>query len=105
MTNIQIIASEAIANNLYTQEQVEEFFSKGGMLPLFTFAEWKKAGYFVKKGEKAKLTCYIWKMRNSKKADEKANDETDGENKANFIKVKAFFFDNTQVQKVEKVGA
>lgn len=108
MTNIQIIASEAIAHNLYTEEQVEELFSTVGCLPLFTFAEWKKAGYFVKKGQKAKLTCYIWKMKKEKEQskDKDGNDvEVDA---TNFYKVKAFLFDETQVEKmaqVEKVGA
>lgn len=105
MTNIQIIANEAIANNLYTEEQVEELFSTMGCLPLFTFAEWKKKGYFVKKGEKAKLTCYIWKMK-KEKTQGKDTDGNDVEVDAtNFYKVKAFLFDAEQVQKAEKAAA
>ena len=105
MTNIQIIANEAVANNLYTEEQVIELFETMGCLPLFTFAEWKKAGYFVKKGEKAKLTCFIWKMKKTKTTvPQKDGNDVEVDEK-NFYKVKAFLFDITQVEKIEKVGA
>ena len=105
MTNIQIIANEAIANNLYTEEQVIELFETAGCLPLFTFAEWKKMGYFVKKGEKAKVTCYIWKMKKEKKTVPQKDGNDVEVDERNFYKVKAFLFDAEQVQKAEKVGA
>ena len=105
MTNIQIIANEAIAHNLYTEEEVVALFETTGCLPLFTFAEWKKAGYFVKKGEKAKLTCYIWKMKKEKTQGKDKNGNEVEIDETNFYKVKAFFFDNTQVEKLQSVVA
>lgn len=105
MTNIEIIANEAVANNLYTEDQVIELFETMGCLPLFTFAEWKKKGYFVKKGQKAKLTCYIWKMK-KEKAQGKDKDGNEVEvDETNWYKVKAFLFDNTQVEKIGKAAA
>lgn len=105
MTNLQIIANDAIENNLYTEAEVVALFEKMGCLPLFTFAEWKKKGYFVRKGEKAKMTSFLWKMKKEKA---QGNDK-DGNNvevdENNFYKVKAFLFDITQVEKIEKVGA
>lgn len=103
MTNLQIIANEAIANNLYTEEQVEELFATNGCLPLFTFAEWKKAGYFVRKGEKAKLTCYIWKKKKGAKVEEE--NATDEQKEREFFMCKAFFFTPEQVEKAVKAGA
>ena len=105
MTNLQIIANEAIAHELYTEDQVIEIFENGGMLPLFTFAEWKKQGYSVKKGEKAKMMCYIWKLKSNKKTVKDKNENDVEVNETNFYKVKAFFFDDTQVEKIAKVGA
>jgi len=106
MTNLQIIANEAIANQLYTEDEVVEYFETIGCLPLFTFAEWKKKGYFVKKGEKAKLMCYIWKHKKSKTTVPMQDGNDVEVDERNFYKVKAFFFNETQVEKmVEKVGA
>lgn len=105
MTNIQIIANDAIANNLYTEEQVEELFSTMGCLPLFTFAEWKKKGYFVKKGQKAKMVSYIWKMKSEKTTAQDKNGNDVEVNETNFYKVKAFLFDETQVEKAKTEAA
>lgn len=103
MTNLQIIAESAIAAGVYTEEQVKTFLERAGRLPLFTFAEWKKAGYSVKKGEHATLTCYIWKpKKNAKKAEPENEEEERG---TDFFKVKAFFFTPEQVQKLERVTA
>jgi hypothetical protein len=66
MTNFQIIVENAIAQELYTEEQVKQIIEQAGELPLHTFNEWKLRGYSVKKGEHAKLTCDIWRMKNKK---------------------------------------
>lgn len=106
MTNLQIITETAIAENIFTEEQVEKFFSEFGMLPLFTFAEWKKKGYFVKKGEKAKMQCFIWRKKKNKANKEATEDNTEETNEREFFKVKAFFFGIEQVEKIAvKVGA
>lgn len=50
MTNTEIIINEALANGLYTEEQIENILASGHMIPLHTFKAWKDAGYIVKKG-------------------------------------------------------
>lgn len=49
MTNTDIIISEAVANGLYTMEQIENILAGGHMIPLHTFQAWKSFGYTVKK--------------------------------------------------------
>lgn len=66
MTNTQIIINEAIANGLYTKEEVETILESGHMIPLHTFQTWKSAGYIVRKGEHAKITTRLWKYTSKK---------------------------------------
>lgn len=102
MTNFQIIANTAIAEGLYTQEQVEAIFQSGHELPLHTYNEWKRAGYQVKKGEHAALSCDIWMPKTkTKKADYKQGGNKD-EQRSNFYKKRAHFFLYTQVEPIEK---
>jgi hypothetical protein len=106
MTNADIIINEAIGNGIYTEEQVMNFFKTIGGLPLHTFAEWKRRGFAVKKGEKASLTCWIWRHKKTKGVlpMEDGNDVEVDEEK--FYKTKAFFFKREQVERiVEAVGA
>lgn len=100
MTNFQIIANTAIAAGLYTKEQVEAIFQSGCGLPLHTYNEWKRAGYQVKKGEHAALSCDIW-MPKKKKADEKQTDNEE-ENRGDFYKKHAHFFLSSQVERIAK---
>ncbi len=105
MTNMQIIVNSAVEHGLYSEAEVEELFVAMGCLPLFTFAEWKKRGYSVKKGEKAKMMCYIWKMKREKTTvHQKSGDDVEVDEK-NFYKVKAYFFMPDQVEKIEKKAA
>lgn len=101
MTNFEIITKEAINNGIYTKEEAETIISQGYRLPLHTFAEWKALGYSVKKGEKAKMTCKIWKY--NEKATAKQDADTDEnepeENGEHYYLTKAFFFTNEQVEK------
>lgn len=100
MTNFQIIAESAIAAGIYTKEQIEEMLSTVGSIPLHTFAEWKRLGYSVKKGEHAKLTCFIWRW-NSKKGKMPMEDGNDVEvDDSHFYKTKAFFFTDDQVERI-----
>ena len=69
---------------------------------LKTFAQWKKAGYKVKKGEKAFLKASIWQK--STKKEEIKNEET-GEveviEKGRFYKKLSHFFTIEQVEKAK----
>lgn len=68
-----------------------------------TFAEWKKQGYSVKKGEHATITCMLWRFtdkpgRAAKEAAAAA--ETDiPENDPHFYPAKSHLFFRSQVER------
>lgn len=98
MTNLQIIASEAIANNIYTEQEVEKIIAAGYRLPIHTFAEWKRMGYIVRKGEHATITTRLWKFTNKK---QDAADDADGNQEPDhYYLAKAFLFTKDQVEKM-----
>lgn len=100
MTNLQIITESALAVGLYTEEQTAAFFENEGGLPLHTFKEWQRMGYQVRKGEKAALTCYIWRFK--KKSSDKQQDGDEQEiDESHFYKTKAFFFTAEQVDAIK----
>lgn len=100
MTNLQIIASAAIESGLYTEEQVEACFSSGHLLPLHTFNEWKRLGFTVKKGEKARLKVDIWKKSNKKITAENENGDEIEADTGRFYKKLSHFFTFDQVEKL-----
>lgn len=67
-------------------------------IELHTFAEWKRLGYKVKKGEKSKHKISIWK-RTTKKVENEKGEEVETQNY--FLKLSAFF----TIDQVEKLGA
>lgn len=97
MTNLAIITDEAINQGIFTKEQAEEILEAGFRLPIHTFAEWKRLGYFVKKGEKARMICRIWRHRGDSST---AIEDEEIEENGNFYLTKAFFFTLDQVQAV-----
>lgn len=101
MNNISIIIEAALMEGIWTPEQVEEYITAGEGLPLKTFAEWKKAGYVVKKGESAVLKTRLWQMKKKKKS---ADEQTDGEDKDknDFYLCPAHLFSAEQVVPMEK---
>lgn len=101
MTNLQIITESAIGAGLYTEEEVQAIFESGHALPLYTFKEWQRRGYQVRKGEKAKLSCDIWR-RKDKKGTFPTNDGNDVEiDESYFYKHKAHFFTAEQVDAIK----
>lgn len=101
MTNFEIITKEAIRNGIYTKEEAEAIISQGYRLPLHTFAEWKALGYSVRKGERAKMTCQIWKYNEKATAKQNTdnNESEPEENGGHYYLTKAFFFTDEQVEK------
>ena len=55
MTNLMTVTIEAVLNDVFTEEEAVNYLVTTGALPLYTFQEWKKRGYYVKRGEKARL--------------------------------------------------
>ena len=69
MTNQEILFTEIVANNIMTKEELENYLNTYATLPVYlTFAEWKKRGYIVQKGEKAIIKTKLW-MKSKKKID------------------------------------
>lgn len=99
MTNSEIIFDSAIAHGIFTEEEAVKHLQQTGCLPLHTFNEWRKMGYSVRKGEKAAMTCDIWRMTNYKKKDHSAEKEEE-EKDDHFYMKKAFFFTAAQVEKI-----
>lgn len=102
MTNTQIIINEAVANGLYTKEEVENILAGGHMIPLHTFQTWKNAGYSVKKREHAKIITRLWKFTNKAKKNDEADENTDGTENNHYYLAKAFLFTADQVEKIRK---
>lgn len=105
MANNQELLTEAVS--LSESDAVIEAFENGELL---TFAEWKKQGYQVKKGEKSQFACNLWKKlskaeleKAQKKLEEKAKEE--GKEKASkpksFVMTKCCFFLPSQVEKIQ----
>lgn len=99
MTNFELITGAAIAEGIYTEQEIVELIKQTGDLPLHTFAEWKRMGYRVKKGEHAKMTCFIWKWSDKQKTVEQEDGNEVEIDASHFYKTKAFFFTKEQVEK------
>ncbi len=96
MNNIHIIATEAVTQGIFTEDQVQAYISEGD-LPIHTFDMWSKAGFIVRKGQKARLITKLWKPAKVK------NRET-GREEDGWVKVKAFLFTADQVAPAKKEG-
>ena len=96
-----------LVQSTYTAEQIAA--RRSAMLAadtFHTFAEWKRMGYSVKKGQHAALTCQLWKYtdkpgkaaREAAEADGKDAPETD----PHFYMTKAHLFHALQVEKSKR---
>ena len=71
---------------------------------IHTFKEWNERGYRIRRGSHAVATIYIWKFKDKeRKAKEKAASAIDNaasivRDNTDFVKVKAFFFSQSQVE-------
>ncbi len=101
MTNTDIIISEAVANGLYTMEQIENILASGHMIPLHTFQAWKSYGYSVKKGEHARITTRLWRFTNKAKKNEDVDENTDGTDNNHYYLAKAFLFYRRPSREIE----
>ena len=89
MTNTAIILDYMLLNNLDPNKIV-----------LHTYAQWKKLGYQVKKGEKSKHRISMWK-RSIKKVENEEGEKEEVDNGRYFLKESAFFTQD-QVEAVSK---
>lgn len=102
MTNFEIITNTAIAEGIFTPEQARPYLEEGLRLPIHTFQEWHNLGYMVKKGEKAKMTCKIWKYSSKNLPKDNTQEQTQEEQQAqgHYYLTNAYFFTKEQVQKI-----
>lgn len=63
-SNNEIIYKAVTESGMLTTAEADNLIMKFGELPLHTFIEWKRRGYSVKKGEKARLHLYLWMFTN-----------------------------------------
>ena len=89
MTNTAIILSYMQLNNLDPNKIV-----------LHTYAQWKKLGYQVKKGEKSEHKISIWR-RSTKKVENEEGEKEEVDNGRYFLKLSSFFTQE-QVERIEK---
>lgn len=102
MTNNQIIYNAAILAGIVTVEDVE----RGELPELHTFAEWKRAGYIVRRGEHAVIKCAIWMPKTGRGKAQKAeyipvDADADAPQESSFYKKVAFFFTAAQVAPIK----
>lgn len=98
MKNEEIIARIAVANGIYTIEEIENMIAQGQEIPLHTFKGWKDRGMTVRKGEHG-VTCKLWKKKNKKQAEEDKGDEENG-----FYLTKSYLFSREQVEEEKRNG-
>ena len=99
MTNFEIVLREAIMQKVFTPEQVALYVENGLRIPLHTFQEWHNLGYMVKKGEKSRMTCMIWKYSSKNVPTEDGQEEEKG---GRYFLAKAHFFTADQVEKIKE---
>ena len=99
MTNNEIINNTASV--LYA-ENLDDILMNDGTIGLHTYNEWRKLGYQVQKGERAKAKVKLWKKVRRKKAKLDKDAKSDDEYETKFIMTNASLFDLTQVKPIEK---
>ncbi|MBQ6734857.1 MAG: hypothetical protein IJR00_08115 [Lachnospiraceae bacterium] len=107
MTNKEMVLRAAVMSGIYTGPQAAALEkANGGALPLYTFGEWKKRGYIVKKGQHAILTMNLWAYNKGKK-DPEAPEEADGDAAPDegFKLRKMHLFDFRQVERLAAADA
>lgn len=91
MTNREIIATECGMLGIEYDDNI------------YSFAEWKKKGYSVKKGQKAIIKTGLWTICSAKEVLKNEDGTPAGEQKVNkfFMKTTALFHES-QVEKLTK---
>ena len=96
---LRIIYKASVGAGIFTEKEASEFFKKGWELPIHTFAEWKKYGYSVKKGEHAALTVRLWRKRIAKLIEKDSGEEMEAD--SGYYMTTAHLFTGAQVEKIK----
>lgn len=103
-SNTAAIIRAGILEKVFTVPEMVTFLETGRAPNYHTFDVWKKAGFTVRKGEKAAFKAAIWKYTADGGKDAETETETDAEEvKAgpDFIHKVSYFFGPSQVEKLE----
>ena len=104
-SNTAAIIRAGILEKVFTVPEMVTFLETGRAPEYHTFDVWKKAGYMVRKGEKAAFSALIWKHIADGSKDAEPETETDGETEEkagpDFIHKVAYLFGPAQVEKME----
>lgn len=103
-SNTAAIIRAGILEKVFTVPEMVTFLETGRAPAYHTFDVWKKAGFSVRKGEKAAFKAAIWKYTADGGKDAEPETETDAEEvKAgpDFIHKVSYFFGPSQVEKLE----
>jgi len=103
--NSSIILAAGIQAGVIPPAALLEYLQTGKMPAVHTFDIWKKAGYIVKKGEKAAFMARIWKYTEKAKTEteEEQTKETEEKKSHDFIRKTAYFFTAEQVEKMPEI--
>ena len=108
--NVQLIGEAIEELNLIGEVElaieVTQAWSQGNLL---TYAEWKKKGFQVQKGQKAKFSCKLWKKKTKaelEKEKKKLEDEAKAKGEkpkkpSQFVMTKCSFFLPSQVEYIQ----
>ena len=106
MTNLAIITAAAIQAGIFSETEADAIIKSGRALPLHTFAEWKRMGFAVKKGEKARMQVEIRKTSTKIVGKAARPDRAEEEiESGRFYKKLSHFFTFDQVEKMAAKGA
>lgn len=104
-SNTAAIIRAGILEKVFTVPEMVTFLETGRAPEYHTFDVWKKAGFTVRKGEKAAFSALIWKHIADGGKDAEPETETDGETEEkagpDFIHKVSYFFGPAQVEKME----
>ncbi|MCD8110143.1 MAG: hypothetical protein LUE14_08605 [Clostridiales bacterium] len=99
-SNTERIMRDAIANGIYTQEQVDMFLSAGKTPPIHTSETWRRLGFRVKEQESPRLCTKLWQYaENDTLPDNSGKEESGG----HFYLTKAYLYTSDQVERYLEV--
>lgn len=61
--NYELILAGLKDNDVYSEEEINEYIDQGTMPPVHTYKEWQRLGRQVRKGETAAMKIKIWKRK------------------------------------------
>lgn len=99
-TNVNIMANELLARGLMSKEDLLANLKEdptGKNLPFRTADEWKKKGFYIKKGEHSLFKIQLWRVATRKGEDGKWETVSNEDGTPKYIKPYCHIFSESQV--------